>query len=219
MRFTSLPSDALNSKVFINCPFDPDFLEVFRAVIFCIKACGFQPLTAQDESDSGRSRIDKITSLIVESDWNVHDLSAVELDKATKLPRFNMPLELGIALGIKWKGAGKRQRFKRILVLDSKSHQYDASTSDLSGQDIRAHDKDPVRAISCVRDWLAQDRDPSLPHLPGGKALAADYSKVRVIIDGLIAKHRLDPWRDLSHPDYLRCVDYGLLILSCASVA
>ena len=212
------PSNALNNKVFINCPFDPDFFEVFRAIVFAVKACGFEPRTAMDETDSGQSRIEKITDLIVESDWNIHDLSAVSLDKKTRMPRFNMPLELGIALGIKWRST-PRQRRKRILVLDAEPHQYDKSTSDLSGQDLRAHGLRPEKAISCVRDWLAQDRASTLPHLPGGEALTKDYATARTLIDDMIAHSRLDPWKKLSHPDYLRCVDLSLKLLANPGLA
>lgn len=211
----SSPTDALNDSVFINCLFDEDFLEVFRAIVFAVKACGFQPRTAQDTSDSGQSRIQKITDLIVACDRGIHDISAVNLDAATSMPRFNMPLELGISLGIKWKGS-KRQHRKRILVLDEKKHQYDMSTSDISGQDLSAHGLKPERAIGCVRDWLAQDRDPALPPLAGGTALAADYATARALIDGMITEHRLEPWEKLSHPDYLRCVDISLKLIASA---
>jgi hypothetical protein len=203
----------LNEDVFINCPFDADFLEIFRAIVFTVKACGFVPHTAQDYSDSGQTRIDKIMTLIAECDRGIHDLSSVALDVETSMPRFNMPLELGISLGIKWKG-GPRQKRKRILGLDADEHRYDKSTSDISGQDISSHGGKPENAIASVRDWLAQDCDPSLPHLPGGAALEQDYQKARKLIDGLITENRLDRWKKLSHPDFLRCVDASLRILA-----
>ena len=90
-----------NRDVFINCPFDPEFLDIFRAIVFAVRACGFTPKTAQDENDGAKVRIEKIQSLIKECDWGIHDLSAVELDGNTNMPRFNMPLELGIAMGAK----------------------------------------------------------------------------------------------------------------------
>lgn len=207
---------SLNAGVFVNCPFDPGFLDLFRAIVFTVKACGFDPRTAQDISDSGDVRITKIRELVAECDRGIHDLSAVALDKGTKLPRFNMPLELGMSLGAKWYGSAKQKR-KRILVLDETSHQYDASTSDISGQDIKAHGRDLGQAITCVRNWLAQDRDPALPALPGGKALTADYAEVRSFIERMIADDRLDPWDKLEHPDFLRCADSGLTILALSS--
>lgn len=212
----SSTSEPLNDGVFINCAFDPDFLEIFRAIVFAVKACGFQPRTAQDISDSGQSRIMKIVDIIVECDRGIHDLSAVKLDTGTGMPRFNMPLELGISLGLKWRGP-KRQHRKRILVLDEVKHQYDMSTSDLSGQDLSAHAGKPEEAIACVRNWLAQDRDPALPPLAGGAALASDYAKARILIDEVIIAERLDTWEKLTHPDYLRLVDISLKLLAGAS--
>lgn len=209
----SSQTDKLNSNVFINCPFDPDFFEVFRAIIFTVKACGFVPQTALDTSDSGQTRISKIADLIDQGDRGIHDLSAVALDAATSMPRFNMPLELGISLGLKLKGT-KRQQRKRMLILDADKHRYDKSTSDISGQDISSHSGKPEKAITCVRDWLAQDRDTQLPPLPGGDALKSDYEKVRKLIDGMISEHRLDPWDKLAHPDFLRALDAGLSILA-----
>ncbi|MBB3953403.1 hypothetical protein [Novosphingobium sediminicola] len=206
-------NDSLNQLVFINCPFDSEYLEIFRAIVFTVKACGFTPRTALDVSDSGETRIKKIVDLIAECDRGIHDISAVTLDKMTSMPRFNMPLELGMSLGLKMKG-NHRQRRKRILILDEKKHQYDMSTSDISGQDISAHGGKPEKAITCVRDWLAQDRDSALAPLPGGMALKDDYDIVRKLIDAMIAEHRLDLWEKLSHPDYLRSLDSGLAVLA-----
>jgi hypothetical protein len=62
---------------------------------FTILLCGYVPRCALDFSDSGRSRFENILDLIVECGLSVHDISRVELDAASKLPRFNMPLELG----------------------------------------------------------------------------------------------------------------------------
>lgn len=205
----------LNTDVFINCSFDDDFLEVFRAIVFAVKACGFEPRTALDVHDAGDIRIDKIKRLISGCDYGIHDLSAVALDKATSLPRFNMPLELGMSLGAKWYG-GPKQKRKRILVLDETAHQYDISTSDISGQDVSAHGSETGKAITCVRNWLAEDRASDLPSLPGGVALSHDYTKLRILIDEMIVSKQLDSWLDLSHSDYLRCVVEGLATLANA---
>lgn len=205
-------TDSLNGDVFVNCPFDAGFLDVFRAIVFAIKACGFVPHTALDRNDSGDVRIEKIRRLIGDCDRNIHDLSAVALDRATNLPRFNMPLELGLSLGALWYGDARQQR-KRILVLDEKPHQYDASTSDISGQDIMIHRGKPADAIKCVRNWLAEDRNDDLPPLPGGVALAGDYRKLCAIIRQMIKVERKDPWKKLGHNEFVRCLDAGFKLL------
>lgn len=203
---------APNQDVFINCPFDPEFLDIFRAIVFAVRACGFRPRCSKDEQDSAKIRLETIAKMIEACDWGIHDLSAVELDRATKVPRFNMPLELGMAIGAIRFG-GPRQRIKRLLILERDSHRYDASTSDISGQDIAAHDGDPERAITAVRNWLSDNLDPTAP-LPGGTALVGDYRQVRQEIDQLIAAGRLDPWNDMTHRDYLTCLDAALKVLA-----
>ena len=49
--------------------------------------------------DGGQTRIDKIFALIEQCRYGIHDLSPTELDAVNNLPRFNMPLELGLFLG------------------------------------------------------------------------------------------------------------------------
>ena len=51
------------------------------------------------EVSQKRIRVDKIYDLISESNYGIHDISRVTLDHVHRLPRFNMPLELGLWLG------------------------------------------------------------------------------------------------------------------------
>lgn len=204
-----------NTDVFINCPFDPGFLDIFRAIVFAVRVCGFQPRCAQDESDGAKVRIDKINDLIEHCDFGIHDLSAVELDAATNVPRFNMPLELGISIGAKRFG-GRRQRIKRLLILEREPHRYDQSTSDISGQDIAAHHNSATGAIRAVRNWLAANLLSGAPVPPGGDALVRDYAKVRDHIEGSIKALRLDPWPKMTHGDFQLCLDAALKLLGNA---
>jgi len=65
---------------------------------FTIIDSGYVPRCALDFSDSGDSRFHKILDLIVQCGMSIHDLSRVQMDDETRLPRFNMPLELGADL-------------------------------------------------------------------------------------------------------------------------
>ena len=159
--------------VFINCPFDADYAATFEALIFAVYACGFRPRSALELSDASQTRIDKLYGLIEECRYGIHDLSRTELDSASGLPRFNMPLELGIFLGAKRFGAGP-QKFKRCLVLDVEPYRYQRFISDLSGMDITAHAGDSRRAIGCARDWLA---NVSRRRLPGTGILLTHYDR------------------------------------------
>jgi hypothetical protein len=57
------------------------------------------------------------------------------LDTVSRLPRFNMPLELGADLGLRLAGPAL-QRQRKTLILDAVSHRYDKTLSDISGIDI-----------------------------------------------------------------------------------
>lgn len=140
--------------VFINCPFDSAYAPTFQALVFCIYACKFRPRSARELDDGAQMRMEKLYGLIEECRYGVHDLSRTQPDPASGLPRFNMPLELGLFLGAKRFG-DKRQHVKRALLLDIEPYRYQRFISDLAGMDIHAHGGDPARAIAETRDWLA----------------------------------------------------------------
>ena len=126
---------------------------MFRALVFVVVDCGYRPRCALEVVDSGQNRLQKIEALIEQSKFGVHDLSNMELDRQSGLPRFNMPLELGIFLGAKRFGESD-QRSKRVLVIDRDRYRYQQAMSDIAGQDIECHRGRPTEAIRCVRDWL-----------------------------------------------------------------
>lgn len=141
-------------SVFVNCPFDDEYQPLFRALVFTIHQCGLWARCALEAEDSGEERIRKIKRIIRECRYGIHDISRVELDAANQLPRFNMPLELGLFLGAQEYGTGEQAR-KRSLVLDTERFRYQKFCSDIAGQDIRAHDGDPVKVIAAVRAMLS----------------------------------------------------------------
>jgi len=106
--------------------------------------------------------------------YGVHDISSVGLSTRTNLPRFNMPLELGLYLGCKRFGGGA-QRKKACLIPDTDPYRYRAFISDISGQDIHSHRGDPKRAIAEVRNWLANVS--MTKGLPGGADIAARHAR------------------------------------------
>jgi len=36
-----MPIEAYNDNVFLNCPFDPEYRQIFNAIVFTIYDCGF----------------------------------------------------------------------------------------------------------------------------------------------------------------------------------
>lgn len=140
-------------SVFINCPFDSDYQPLFDAILFAVFVCGFIPRCALEEDNGGEVRIEKIKRIISESKIGIHDISRTELDGLNELPRFNMPLELGLFLGAAEFG-GRRQKEKKCLVFDVERHRYQKFMSDIAGQDIKAHARDPEQIIRHVRNVL-----------------------------------------------------------------
>lgn len=99
--------------VFINCPFDDDFAPGFRALVFGVIGCGYRARCAREVDDAAETRIEKLYRIIEQSRYGIHDISKTELDSDSGLPRFNMPLELGIFLGAKRYGR-EDQRKKKL---------------------------------------------------------------------------------------------------------
>lgn len=204
-------------SVFINCPFDDAYQPLLRAMCFTILACGYAPRCALDFSDSGAVRLQEIVRIITECAFSIHDISRVELDEQSKLPRFNMPLELGADLGLRMAGSAQ-QRQRKCLVLDAQKHRYDVTLSDISGMDVETHGNDVGRVIKHVRDWLNANRGDS-PVLPGSAAIAADHAAYLTVAPGIIAALRLDPHDALPHRDYLHVVEQALPRLEVARSA
>lgn len=126
-----------SESVFLNCPFDEEYEPVFWAIVFTIHDCGFVARCALEVDDSSDTRIAKIYKLIEACELGIHDISRTELDSVNDLPRFNMPLELGIFLGAKRFGSAK-QRKKKCLVLDRERYRFQKFCSDIAGQDIKS---------------------------------------------------------------------------------
>ncbi|MCY7292150.1 MAG: hypothetical protein LH615_08205, partial [Ferruginibacter sp.] len=126
-------------NVFYNCPFDAEYQPTFEAVLFTIQRCGFTLRCAKEFNDTGKIRIENIIQLIKESKYGIHDLCRVELDTTSKLPRFNMPLELGIFIGAIKFGSKNLQKQKEYLILDSENFRFKSFISDIGGQDIKSY--------------------------------------------------------------------------------
>lgn len=192
--------------VFVNCPFDDAYEPTFRALIFAIYACGFRPRTARELDDAGQARIEKLYNLISECRFGIHDISRTELDAVSNLPRFNMPLELGIFLGAKRYG-GIPQRAKRLLVLDVEQYRYQRFISDLAGVDIHAHNGNPDRAIRETRNWLA---NVSRRVLPSANRIANLNRSFLADLPALAEELDFDP-ESIPYVDYERIVVGWLL--------
>lgn len=163
--------------VFVNCPFDDAYKPLFEAIVFAVHDCGYVARCSLEVTDASEVRIEKIRTIIASCRFGIHDISRTELDLGTQLPRFNMPLELGLFLGAKWFGSGKHKA-KTCLILDTEQYRYQKVMSDIAGQDIKAHAGDPEFAIKAVRIWL-NDATPRSTMIPSGDEVAQRYVAFR----------------------------------------
>jgi hypothetical protein len=148
-------------NVFINCPFDKKYEPILRAVVFSVYHCGFTPRCAL-EASAATLRIERIYKIMGECRYGIHDLSRTELDSRHRLPRFNMPLELGIFLGARRFGLGQQKR-KSFIILDRSEHRYKKYISDLSGYDLSYHSERAMNVVKILADWLPEKSGRRLP--------------------------------------------------------
>ncbi len=122
--------------------------------------------------DCSESRLMKIIEIMKKSEYGIHDLS---LNKSSKKEycRMNMPLELGIDFGLKSSGNDQLST-KSMLILEKKKNEYDKYISDLSGNDIFAHENKTDKLVEIVRDWLVEAK--ATKERKGSKEIWNDYN-------------------------------------------
>ena len=122
-------------SVFLNIPYDSAFENLYLAYIAAISAFGFTP-RATLEIPFKQRRLDRILDLIRASDYSIHDLSRVQLDRSSpRTPRFNMPFELGLTVALERIAIRKHA----WVVCESKRFRLNKSLSDLDGTDVYIH--------------------------------------------------------------------------------
>ena len=187
-----MASSSYAEQVFINCPFDGEYRPMFEALVFAVHDCGFVARCALEIDDGSEVRIEKIQRIIADCGLGIHDISRTELDSTWNLPRFNMPLELGLFMGAKRYGTGQ-QRKKLCLILDLEPYRYQKYCSDIAGQDIQSHGGDPAAAVKIVRNWLRNASAGSGVVIPSAKTMVERYERFRRDLPRLSRRFRLDP--------------------------
>lgn len=199
---------AFNQNVFVNCPFDADYLPLLRHLLFTIKYLGLQPRIALETFDSGQPRIQKIVELINSSKYAIHDLSRLQAREAGEFYRLNMPFELGIDVGCKPFGSGQRRK-KRCLVLEAERYRYRAAISDLSSSDIAVHGSDPEILVAEVRHWLVNQTRMRAPGPANILSAFDDFTahNRRFLLRRGFSRHDID---NLPIAEFIRCIDHWL---------
>jgi hypothetical protein len=150
-------------SVFINCPFDREYAPLFDAIVFATVCCGFIPRSALESGDVAEPRLARITRAIFNSRYSIHELSRCSGEGDENLARFNMPLELGMAMAKRFIGGVEDHDW---LVLVPEGHAYGRFISDLAGFDPPKHDGSVEKVTSAVMAWLATRKDAIPPVTP-----------------------------------------------------
>ncbi len=145
-----------NNQVFINCPFDKDYLNLLKPLLFTINRIGFIPRIASERLDSAEVRLEKIKELIESCKYGIHDLSRSKAQNAGEFFRMNMPFELGLDLGCRSYHPEAKYRSKQILILEEEHYSTQKALSDLSFADCKYHKNDSEELVYEVRNWFSQ---------------------------------------------------------------
>lgn len=111
----------------------------------------------------------RIARAIFSSRYSIHDLSRCTGEGTENLARFNMPLELGMAIARRYMGTEDDHEW---LVLAPKGHAYLRFVSDLAAFDPATHDGTVRGEVFAVMPWLAT-REGRIPPVTPTQVLAA----------------------------------------------
>ena len=178
-------------------------MPLLNALVFAVSSCRRRPRCALEAYNAGTVRIDKIAAIIRDCRWGIHDLSRTE-PNAEGLPRFNMPFELGLFLGANRFG-DRWQREKSCLVLDRDRFRFQRFISDIGGQDVVAHDDQPVQIIAAVRDWLSAELRHESPRLAGAGAITARFARFQSELPAICEASEREAG-SLTYPEYCAAV-------------
>lgn len=146
-----MPRKKRIESVFLNIPYDNAFEDLYLAYIVGLTQLGLRVHAALAVPNQGR--LETIIELMEESKFSIHDLSRVEVSRG--VPRFNMPVELGLALYRSHTTKGKH----RVFIFETKAHRAQRSTSDVNGIDPQIHRGTPRGLMSALRNIFRQPGD------------------------------------------------------------
>jgi hypothetical protein len=163
MIFADSERDRARS-IYINCPFDGNYAPVLDAVVLSILGCGYLPRIAFEDGSSDELRINRIVKALISSRYSFHDLVRCQGEGLSNLGRFNMPLELGIAIGIKSILAKDDIKHEWFAVVPS-HHDHSEYASNLKGYDLKKCDGSEQDLIYKIMCWLHAKPNRPLPQL------------------------------------------------------
>jgi hypothetical protein len=146
-----VPRSKRIESVFLNIPYDGPFENLYLAYIVGLTQLGLRINATLAVPNQGR--LEAIIGLIEQSNFSIHDLSRIELSSG--IPRFNMPVELGLALYRSWITKGRH----RVYIFESNRYRAQSSTSDVNGIDPEIHHGTPKGLMAGLRNIFRQPGD------------------------------------------------------------
>lgn len=147
---------SFENNVFINCPFDNTYInDLLKPMLYVVIKNGYIPRLSLEISDSGQLRLEKITDIIKDCRYGIHDLSIVKSKKAKEFARMNMPFELGIDYGLR-KSNIKPLDSKQFLILEAVRYDYMKAISDINAFDIKVHGNNTEKLFECLYSWSSE---------------------------------------------------------------
>lgn len=195
-------------SVFLNCPFDDLFAPLFHAAVLTIAALGFTPRCARESEGESDPRIDRIARGLRESKYSIHDLSRFQGEGPDNLARFNMPLELGMALSMRYQGRTTGTPHNWVVMVPF-GFVHQKFISDLAGFDPPAHEETPVSVIKAISGWLTIQPDYS-PPAPSPKAILEAYPKLVQLLE----EAKADALGHLTWPVIIKSVERVVTAMS-----
>ena len=166
-----MPGAKKPEPVFLNIPYDSAFEDLYVAYIVGLTRLGLNVTATL--AHPNQDRLAKIIELIERCSLSIHDLSRIEASHG--IPRFNMPLELGIAL---YRSAKAKHQ---VYVFESKAFRAQRSTSDINKMDPRIHNGTPKGVMSSLLNLFRPAGNPiTVPEmLRSYKAVKAKLPELR----------------------------------------
>jgi hypothetical protein len=137
-------------SVFLNIPYDLQFQDLYISYVVGLTQLGLGVTATL--AHPNQDRLAKIIELIEKCRFSIHDLSRIEASRG--IPRFNMPLELGIALYRSTKAE------HTVFVFESKAFRAQRSTSDINKMDPRIHNGSAKGVMSALLSIFWQPESP-----------------------------------------------------------
>jgi hypothetical protein len=182
-------------SVFVNCPFDDDYRSLRDTLVFTIICCGFVPRSSMEPGPTSE-RIRRIHALIEDCKYSIHDLSRCRGEGELNFARFNMPLELGMAMG--HAKVGQKHEWLALALSDTESGRY---VSDLLGFDLARYDGTAAELVSKVMSFLLAKEEAA------GDLTPIDVVQALPLFEDQVREARVAWFGDTHWPTLLRVAE------------